>query len=43
LQGTVAVGEKTGDEAGSIHIMNPKMQKDPTIQKLVQKAIAQYD
>ncbi len=43
LQGTVAVGEKTGDEAGSIHIMNPKMQKDPTIQKLAQKAIEQYD
>jgi len=43
LQGTVAVGEKTGDEAGSIHIMNSKMQNDPTIQKLAQKAIEQYD
>ena len=43
LKGKRAVGEKTGDEASAIFIINPKMQKDPTIQKLAQKAIDDYE
>ena len=32
-----------GNNPSAIFILNPKMQKDPTIQKLVQKCMDEYD
>mgnify|MGYP006279939917 CR=1 FL=1 len=37
------VGIKSKNNPSAIFILNPKMQRDPAIQKLVQKAIEQYD
>lgn len=36
-------GDIKGNNPSAIFILNPRMQKDPTVQQLAKKCIAQYD